>query len=101
MKAARIVAAGILGVMNLLALPVHAQPSRPTLSRSGAFFERDRDDGSLPTVRFDPAAIEAAGYSPLSPVILPDLPDGYRIEKTTAATVQAGQDVLFTVTRPD
>jgi glucose-specific phosphotransferase system IIA component len=52
-------------------------------------------------VYFDLAAIEAAGYSPLSPVILPDLPASYRVEKTTAAAVRAGQDVLFTVTRPD
>jgi PTS system glucose-specific IIA component len=52
-------------------------------------------------VRFDLAAIEAAGYSPLSPVILPDLPAGYRVEKTTAPAVRAGQDVLFTVTQPD
>ncbi len=52
-------------------------------------------------VHFDIAGIQAAGYSPLSPVILPDLPEGYRIEKTAALTVQAGQDVLFTVTRPD
>ena len=35
----------------------------------------------------------------LSPVILPDLPDGYRIEKTKAASVVAGRDVLLTVTR--
>jgi PTS system glucose-specific IIA component len=52
-------------------------------------------------VRFDLAAVEAAGHSSLSPVILPDLPAGYRVEKTTAATVRAGHDVLLTVTGPD
>jgi len=52
-------------------------------------------------VRFDLAAIAAAGYSPLSPVILPDLPADYQVEKTTASTVCAGQDVLLTVTWPD
>ena len=52
-------------------------------------------------VHFDLAAIEAAGYSPLSPVILPDLPAGYRVEKTTAAAVRAGRDVLLVVTPPD
>lgn len=52
-------------------------------------------------VRFDLAAIGSAGYSPLSPVILPDLPDGYQVEKTIAPTVRAGQDVLLTVTWPD
>jgi glucose-specific phosphotransferase system IIA component len=52
-------------------------------------------------VHFDLADIKAAGYSPLSPVILPDLPEGYQIEKTAASTVRAGQDVLLTITRPD
>ncbi len=52
-------------------------------------------------VRFDLAAIAAAGHSPLSPVILPDLPPGYQVEKTTAATVCAGQDILLTVIPPD
>lgn len=52
-------------------------------------------------VRFDLAAIEAAGLSPLSPVVLPDLPAGYRVEKTIASTVRAGQDVLLIVTPPD
>ena len=51
-------------------------------------------------VRFDRAAIEAAGHSVLSPVILPDLPSGYRVEMTTAATVRAGHDILLTVTPP-
>jgi glucose-specific phosphotransferase system IIA component len=49
-------------------------------------------------VRFDLTTIESAGYSPLSPVILPDLPAGYQVGKTTAPTVCAGQDVLLTVT---
>lgn len=52
-------------------------------------------------VRFDLAAIAAAGHSPLSPVILPDLPPGYQVKKTTASTVRAGRDVLLTVTRAD
>ena len=52
-------------------------------------------------VHFDLTAIAEAGYSPLSPVILPDLPAGYQIEKTTASTLRAGQDVLLTVTWPD
>ena len=52
-------------------------------------------------VHFDLAAIEAAGYSPLSPVMLPDLPAGYRVEKTVATAVRAGRDVLLTITGPD
>lgn len=52
-------------------------------------------------VHFDLAAIKAAGYSPLSPIIVPDLPAGYRVEKTTARTVRAGQDVLLIITLPD
>ncbi len=52
-------------------------------------------------VHFEIADIQAAGHSPLSPVILPDLPEGYRIEKTSTPTVQAGQDLILTITRPD
>jgi phosphotransferase system IIA component len=52
-------------------------------------------------VRFDLAAIKAAGYSPLSPVVLPDLPAGYRVEKTPSTTVRAGRDVLFIIFPPD
>ena len=75
-----------------------------TVQMKGEGFARlaeigDRVEAGQEIVHFDLAAVKAAGYSPLSPVILPDLPDGYRIEKTTAATVRAGQDVLFTVAR--
>jgi hypothetical protein len=35
----------------------------------------------------------------VSPVILPDLPPEYRIEKTKATTVRAGEDILLTVWR--
>jgi glucose-specific phosphotransferase system IIA component len=52
-------------------------------------------------VHFDLAAMKAAGYSPLSPVVLPDLPAGYRVEKTTSTTVRAGRDVLFIIFLPD
>jgi len=50
-------------------------------------------------VRFDMAAIEKAGFKAISPVILPDLPAGYLIEKTATGSVRAGQDVLYTVVR--
>jgi sugar PTS system EIIA component len=50
-------------------------------------------------VRFDLQAIKAAGHSSVSPVILPDLPPEYRIEKTKATSVRAGQDVLLTIVR--
>lgn len=50
---------------------------------------------------FDLKAISAAGYSPLVPVIMIDLPDGYRVEKSAAGKVLAGEDVLFTVHGPD
>lgn len=52
-------------------------------------------------VRFDLDAVKAAGHSPLSPVILPDMPAGYHVEKTTATTVCAGTDVLLTVISSD
>jgi glucose-specific phosphotransferase system IIA component len=51
-------------------------------------------------VRFDLATIAAAGYSSLSPVILPDLPSNCTVDKTTATTVRAGRDVLLVVTVP-
>jgi PTS system glucose-specific IIA component len=48
-------------------------------------------------VRFDLAVIREAGLSALSPVVLPQLDAAHRIEKTTAASVRAGRDVLLTV----
>jgi glucose-specific phosphotransferase system IIA component len=52
-------------------------------------------------VRFDLAAIAAAGYSAISPVVLPDLPSHFRVERTTAEDVRAAEDVLLTVEIPD
>jgi glucose-specific phosphotransferase system IIA component len=52
-------------------------------------------------VHFDLAAIVAAGYSAISPVVLPDLPSHFRVEKTTAEDVRAAEDVLLTVEIPD
>lgn len=52
-------------------------------------------------VRFDLAAIAAAGHSPISPVVLPDLPPRFRVETTTAGIVRAAEDVLLTVEIPD
>ncbi len=50
---------------------------------------------------FDLAAIAVAGYSSLSPVILPDLPPDYTVEKTSTTTVRAGWDVLLAITSLD
>ena len=77
-----------------------------TVQMKGQGFTRLAEVGDEVTagqeiVRFDIAGIQAAGHSPLSPVILPDLPESYHIDKTTASSVRAGQDILFTVTRPD
>ena len=77
-----------------------------TVQMKGEGFTRLAEVGNEVTagqeiVHFDLTAIEARGYSTLSPVVLPDLPEGYHVEKTTATSVRAGQDVLFTVTRPD
>jgi glucose-specific phosphotransferase system IIA component len=52
-------------------------------------------------VRFDLAAIAAAGCSAISPVVLPDLPSHYRVERTTAENVRAAEDILLTVAIPD
>lgn len=77
-----------------------------TVQMKGAGFQRLAEQGDevkpgQEIVRFSLPDVKAAGYSPLSPVILPDLPEGYSIEKTTAMTVRAGQDVLFTVLNKD
>jgi PTS system glucose-specific IIA component len=74
-----------------------------TVEMKGQGFTRlaevgDQVESGQELVRFDLAAIAAAGHSSLSPVILPDLPAGYQVEKTTVPTVRAGQDVLLTVT---
>jgi glucose-specific phosphotransferase system IIA component len=92
------------GMMGGIGVLVHV--GLDTVQMRGEGFTRlaevgDEVAAGQEIVHFDLAAIEAAGYSPLSPVILPDLPEGYQVEKTTAAAVRAGQDVLFTVTRPD
>jgi glucose-specific phosphotransferase system IIA component len=77
-----------------------------TVQMKGEGFARlaevgDEVEAGQELVHFDLAAIATAGHSPLSPIILPDLPPGYQVEKTTTATVRAGQDVLLTVTRAD
>jgi glucose-specific phosphotransferase system IIA component len=46
---------------------------------------------------FDLAAISAGGYSAISPVIVPDLPSHYAVEKAATGNVRAGQDVLLTI----
>ena len=73
-----------------------------TVDMKGQGFERLAEEGHAVTagqelVRFDLDAIRAAGHSAVSPVILPDLPDGWVIEKTTLAHVRAGEDILLTV----
>ena len=75
-----------------------------TVQMKGQGFSRSAEKGDSvkagqEVVKFDIPAIKAAGYSAVSPVILPDLPAEYRIEKTTATSVRAGQDVLLTLVR--
>jgi sugar PTS system EIIA component len=75
-----------------------------TVQMKGQGFSRLADLGhevvaGQDVVRFDLQAIQSAGHSPVSPVILPDLPSEYRIEKTTSPSVRAGKDVLLTVVR--
>ncbi|HEY5671735.1 MAG TPA: PTS glucose transporter subunit IIA [Anaerolineales bacterium] len=53
-----------------------------------------------PVVQVDREAIEHAGYSLLSPVILPDLPEGIKVELTDTAKVVQGVDVLLNVVVP-
>lgn len=48
-------------------------------------------------VKFDLNAIDAAGYSPISPVIIPDMPENLRISKSSIGDLVAGESVLFQV----
>jgi glucose-specific phosphotransferase system IIA component len=50
-----------------------------------------------PVVEFDLAAIAAAGYSSISPVILPDLPEQAVVVKNALTEARAGKEVLLTV----
>src|SRR5438105_2598407 len=83
---------------------VHVGLDTVTLRALG--FERLAEVGDLlaagdPVVRFDLAAIAAAGLSPISPIVLPDLDSAATVTPTTAARVAAGRDVLLTVDLPD
>ncbi len=76
-----------------------------TVGLKGRGFTRLAEAGDYVTagqelVHFDLGTIAAENLSSLSPVILPELDPGYRVEKTTASHVRAGQDVLLTVERP-
>lgn len=77
-----------------------------TVNLKGRGFTRLAEAGDPVTagqelVRFDLDAIRTEGLSPLSPVVLPQLDPTYRLQKTTAAEVRAGHDVLLTVDVPD
>ncbi len=50
-----------------------------------------------PVIEFDLPVIAAAGYSAISPVILPDLPAEAVVVKTPLSEAHAGQDTLYTV----
>ncbi|MCX7689860.1 PTS sugar transporter subunit IIA [Thermoflexus sp.] len=73
-----------------------------TVHLRGEGFERLAQEGDLveagqPILRFDLERIRAAGYSLLSPVVLPDLPEGYRVQPGPAREVIAGRDPLLYV----
>ncbi len=63
----------------------------------GLAHEGDPVEVGQPIVRFDLERIRAAGYSMLSPIVLPDLPEGYRVRSTGAREVVAGRDPLLYV----
>lgn len=73
-----------------------------TVHLRGEGFERLAQEGDPVEagqliVRFDPERIRAAGYCLFSPVVLPDLPERYRVQPVTAREVIAGQDPLLYV----
>ncbi|WP_322801014.1 PTS glucose transporter subunit IIA [Thermoflexus sp.] len=85
---------------NALKVLVHI--GLDTVHLRGEGFERVAQEGDWveagqPIVRFDPGRIRAAGYCLLSPVVLPDLPEGYRIQPVMASEVVAGRDPLLYV----
>jgi glucose-specific phosphotransferase system IIA component len=53
-----------------------------------------------PVVQFEPETITRAGYSTLSPVVLPELPEGTQVEKGEASQVVGGEDILLSVFIP-
>jgi len=74
-----------------------------TVKLEGKGFEKlakagDRVAAGQPIVRFDLAAIRAAGYSTISPIVLSNLPASARLTKAAADShVRAGIDPLLTV----
>ena len=75
-----------------------------TVHLRGDGFERlvqegDRVESGQPIVRFDLERIRAAGYSLLSPVVLPDLSADWEIRQTGLARVRAGRDPILMVQR--
>jgi glucose-specific phosphotransferase system IIA component len=74
-----------------------------TVKMEGRGFEKlaavgDRVTTGQAIVRFDPAAIRAAGYSIISPMVISNLPDSARLVKAdSGAQVRAGVDPLLTV----
>jgi glucose-specific phosphotransferase system IIA component len=74
-----------------------------TVKMEGKGFEKlarvgDRVTAGQQIVRFDLAAIRAAGYSTISPIVISNLPDSARLTKAEAGSqVRAGIDPLLTV----
>ena len=74
-----------------------------TVKLEGKGFEKlakvgDRVAAGQPIVRFDLAAIRAAGYSTISPIVISNLPESARLTKAaTDSQVRAGIDPLLTV----
>lgn len=72
-----------------------------TVKLSGAGFELLATEGDTvhagdPVVRFTPSAIEAAGYSPVCPVVvLGSTPDS--VDQATVGTTVSEGDTIFTV----
>ena len=77
-----------------------------TVEMHGEGFERLAEAGQdvragQEIVRFDLAAIEAAGHAARSPIVLPQLEPSARVTVTGADRVQAGRVVILTVELPD
>ncbi len=74
-----------------------------TVKMEGYGFEKlaavgDQVTAGQMIARFDPAAIRAAGYSIISPIVISNLPESARLSKVDGGShVRAGIDPLLTV----
>ena len=97
------VSGGHAFAMRAAGLEIIVHAGLDTVKMEGKGFEKLAEVGDQVTagqliVRFDLAAIRAAGYSTLSPVVISNLPESAQLTKAAPnSQVRAGIDPLLTV----